>query len=315
MRYLLLVYLLLFLFQALAGPCEDMAFSSDQRPIEPIELRGGTTARADKIERQPTPLVHSKVSLEERIGYSFQNPSLKTQVLTRTFRKRDTKGTLKGERLEFLGDAVLNMLIWETLITRFPDLRKEEKISIHSQLISNKVLAKLAVFLHLHKYITIFFEPVSDSWPKQEQEKHRRKPEQERTHEQKRQILLASRLVKKPLSTKIRVKLLADVLESLVGAVHVDGGLIASKRLIEDFLNLIIKESLIVDGTVGENLLTAIHSPSPANKSILVRDPYKTNILGSLILQMAIIDVLLEYWPEKSPGELTQIKDFLLTSV
>ena len=53
---------------------------------------------------------------EARLGYSFRDPALLQQALTHT-----SADTTHMERLEFLGDAVLGLVIAEELYRRFPD--------------------------------------------------------------------------------------------------------------------------------------------------------------------------------------------------
>ena len=59
--------------------------------------------------------------LQDEIGYTFDDPGLLQRALT-----HKSVGAANNERLEFLGDAILNFLIAEELYRRFPSAREGE---------------------------------------------------------------------------------------------------------------------------------------------------------------------------------------------
>lgn len=76
--------------------------------------------------------------LHKSIGYQFNDESLLKQALThRSARK------LHNERLEFLGDAVLGMIIAETLFQKFPDAQEGSLTRMRSSLVKGETLAEI----------------------------------------------------------------------------------------------------------------------------------------------------------------------------
>ena len=81
-------------------------------------------------------------SCEERIGYRFQNPDLLRQALTHSSSASSRLDC--NERLEFLGDAVLGMVICRYLYERFPDHREGQLTQQKSSLVSRTTCARVA---------------------------------------------------------------------------------------------------------------------------------------------------------------------------
>lgn len=88
--------------------------------------------------------------LESILGYQFANVALLDQALTH----RSCSAT-HNERLEFLGDSLLNMLVSDYLFRRFPDLDEGELSRIRASLVSGKSLAKLAGELGLGNFLRL----------------------------------------------------------------------------------------------------------------------------------------------------------------
>ena len=134
--------------------------------------------------------ISSRLSLcEERIGYCFQDPTLLRAALTHASGAQHRLAS--NERLEFLGDAILGFVVCEMLFEQFPDFLEGQLTRIKSVVVSRQTCAKLSQNLDL--------EPLL--------------------------------IVGKGISTDQPVprSLLADVFESLVAAIHLDGGNEAAK--------------------------------------------------------------------------------------
>src|SRR5919205_2477856 len=83
-------------------------------------------------------------SLRERLGYTFRNPQHLAQALThRSF------GTPHNERLEFLGDALLNCAVATLLYDRFPDLPEGDLSRLRAALVNQASLSRIALDLGL----------------------------------------------------------------------------------------------------------------------------------------------------------------------
>ncbi|MCX7761194.1 MAG: ribonuclease III [Hydrogenothermaceae bacterium] len=95
-------------------------------------------------------------SLEYKLGYTFKNKNLLLASIThRSFVAEYSKKIPDYEVLEFLGDAVLSLIVSEILIKEFPRAREGELSQIRSAVISEAYLSKLAKDLNLHDYILI----------------------------------------------------------------------------------------------------------------------------------------------------------------
>lgn len=129
-------------------------------------------------------------ALALRLGVEFRNASLLTQALThRSF------GTPHNERLEFLGDAMLNLVIANLTFEKFPAMPEGELSRLRANLVNQSVLAEIASALGIGS---------------------------------------ALRLGEGELKTggASRPSILADAVESLIGAVFVDGGFEAATALV-----------------------------------------------------------------------------------
>lgn len=94
-------------------------------------------------------------SLERTIGIKFQNPKLLTEALTHRsyLNEHPLKNLQSNERLEFLGDAVLELVVSHFLFEKFPHLPEGELTSLRSKLVCTKSLATLAQRLKLGDYL------------------------------------------------------------------------------------------------------------------------------------------------------------------
>ena len=83
----------------------------------------------------------------ETLGYQFQNESLLTEALTHASSAGDR--LLSNERMEFLGDAILGYVVCEHLFESFPDLLEGELTKIKSAVVSRRVCAEISRNLNL----------------------------------------------------------------------------------------------------------------------------------------------------------------------
>ncbi len=129
-------------------------------------------------------------SLAKRIGYSFRDNKLLTQALTH----RSFAGN-NNERLEFLGDGVLNFIIAHQLFLRFPKLPEGDLSRLRAQLVKESSLAEIAAQLQIGDVLKLGEgELKSAGW---------RRP-----------------------------SILADAVEAIVGAVFLDGGFAEAEKLV-----------------------------------------------------------------------------------
>lgn len=92
--------------------------------------------------------------LEERIGYKFRNPLLLAEALTHPSVSHETKRKhFDNQRLEFLGDAVLQLVITEQLYGHFQDKPEGDLTKLRSRLVSRETLKTYAAAIDLGIYL------------------------------------------------------------------------------------------------------------------------------------------------------------------
>jgi ribonuclease-3 len=134
--------------------------------------------------------------IEEALGYSFRNPSLLVEAMTHSSYANEQHTALTdNERLEFLGDAVLDLAISQYLLMHFPDSTEGELTRIRAEVVAMPSLARLAERLDLGSGLLL--------GRGEERSGGRSKP-----------------------------NLLADTLEALFGAIFIDGGYEAARSVI-----------------------------------------------------------------------------------
>ncbi|MBW8369827.1 MAG: ribonuclease III [Thiobacillus sp.] len=136
--------------------------------------------------------------LQQALGYTFSRPDLLTQALTHR-----SYGATNNERLEFLGDSVLNCSVARALYDAFPDLPEGSLSRLRANLVRQETLAEIAATLQL-----------GDSLRLGEGE-------------------LKSGGFRRP-------SILADALESLFGAVFLDAGFDAAQRVVRGLFDPLV---------------------------------------------------------------------------
>lgn len=87
----------------------------------------------------------SPAELARRLGFQFANPSLLSRALThRSFINENTNATEDNERLEFLGDAVLDFVVGAWVYNRCPEMAEGDLTRLRSALVRNEQLAEFA---------------------------------------------------------------------------------------------------------------------------------------------------------------------------
>ncbi len=89
------------------------------------------------------------------LGYEFKNPALLKQACTHPSYKHIDRSALDYERMEFLGDAILNAVMAALLYKKYPDFTEGQLSILHASLINKKILAKIAANLNLGEALII----------------------------------------------------------------------------------------------------------------------------------------------------------------
>lgn len=93
--------------------------------------------------------------LEAKLSYTFNNQNLIVQALTHPSSHNNAKNNLAYERLEYYGDAIVQLSITEALMSMFPSANEGELTRWRSRVVSRENLASLALLLGLNEQVKI----------------------------------------------------------------------------------------------------------------------------------------------------------------
>ena len=143
------------------------------------------------------PLPQQFEALELRLGYRFRDRGLLEHALTHKSKAHEdpSGGVLDNESLEFLGDAVLGLVIADALCRTFPQSSEGQKSKVKASMVSTTALAELAERLQLGEHMILGRG-------------------EEKTGGRRKQALLA------------------DTCEALIAAIYLDGGLEPARQFI-----------------------------------------------------------------------------------
>lgn len=134
--------------------------------------------------------------LEAKLGYSFQNHQLLRHALTHSsYANEHKQGLTSNERLEFLGDSVLGMVVADHLYRAHPDMPEGELTRTRAALVCEDSLYEVARGLGLGDYLLLGKGEDAGGG-------------------------------------RCRPSILADAVESVLAAVYLDGGIAQARRLI-----------------------------------------------------------------------------------
>ncbi len=91
--------------------------------------------------------------VQERIGYDFKDESL--LILALTHASSNANGTLDNERMEFLGDAIVGVVVCEHLYRNYPQYSEGRLTKMKSAIVSRSALGRIARGLGLTDYIIV----------------------------------------------------------------------------------------------------------------------------------------------------------------
>ena len=138
--------------------------------------------------------------LQKRLAHEFQNPKLlELAFVHRSFVNENREVKESNERLEFLGDAVLELVTTEFLFEKFPEKPEGELTALRSALVKGETLAEISRELDFGKYLKLSKGEARSGG------------------------------ADKPY-------LLANVFEAVLGAVYLDGGFAKAKAIVTEFL-------------------------------------------------------------------------------
>ncbi len=167
-------------------------------PLRPINEFIASLVRGGRKAVRPR---DSLAAIQTIIGYRFRSAPLLRQALTHksSIPSEDSLGLLSNERLEFLGDAVLNCLVTEHLYQAYPDRHEGHLSKIKSLIVSGKILGEIARSFDIGSHVVF---GVSE----------------EKT------------------GGRDRLSTLSNTFEALLGAIFLDGGYKAAGKFLKKFL-------------------------------------------------------------------------------
>ena len=140
--------------------------------------------------------------LESRLGIKFKNRATFLQALTHRSAATES-GVRSNERLEFLGDAVVGLVIGELLFEKFPGYTEGDLAKSKSYIVSETALADAAQALGLHDFVRLSAGEAATGGRR-------------------------------------RRSILADAFEALIAAIYLDSGIRSARRVLRETLQVAI---------------------------------------------------------------------------
>ena len=137
--------------------------------------------------------------LQDRLGYRFDKPELLLHALTHR-----SHGKRNNERLEFLGDSVLNCVVAEILFEKYTDLDEGDLSRVRANLVKQQALYEIAQTLSLSDYLRLGEGELKSGGFR-------------------------------------RPSILADTLEAIVAAIFIDGGFMQARSVLRKLYSQILE--------------------------------------------------------------------------
>lgn len=198
--------------------------------------------------------------LQNKIGYHFKNPALLNEALTHSSYANEHKSQhiRYNERLEFLGDAVLSIVVSDYIFKNCPELPEGELTKLRASLVCEKSLYEFAKKIDLGKYLILSKGERNNGGAE-------------------------------------RPSILSDAFEALIAAIYIDGGIAPVSKHILNFVIPAIKNSKkkkindykttlqeIIQKNPGEKLEYVLvkESGPDHNKHFVVEVHLNSNVIG-----------------------------------
>jgi ribonuclease-3 len=176
-----------------------------------LDFRMGDSMAMEGQYDAATPLPALVAGCEERVAYVFSDKSLLQAALTHASGAEHRLAS--NERLEFLGDAILGAVVCELLYRQFPQYLEGELTRVKSVVVSRQTCAKISEALGMQEF-----------------------------------LILGKGMATHP---SVPSSVLADVFESLVAAIYLDGGTQAAREFLERYI--LPEIELAAGGVLGNN--------------------------------------------------------------
>ena len=138
------------------------------------------------------------MSLEQRLGHTFSEPRLLKLALTHRSVSAEDPARQDNERLEFLGDAVLQLVVTDLLYTAYPNLPEGQLAKVRAAVVSRPTLAAIARSIGIGEFVELASG-------------------EDRT------------------GGRDKDSILADAMEAILGAIYLDAGLESARVVVHTF--------------------------------------------------------------------------------
>ncbi|MCD5384688.1 MAG: ribonuclease III [Candidatus Pacebacteria bacterium] len=167
---------------------------------------------------------------EDKVGVTFKDKDLLQLAFThRSFVNENRQFNAHNERLEFLGDAVLELVVTEYLFEQFPDKAEGELTAVRAALVNTQSISKAAKELDMNDYLLLSKGEEKDTG-------------------------------------RARQYILANTFEAFIGALHLDQGYAAAQKFIANAL--FSKVQAIVDDKLWQDAKSKLQEEAQEHMSI-----------------------------------------------
>ena len=222
-----------------------------------------------KINRR----ISSNIELfEQKINYEFKNKEYILEALTHSSYSNENKNYPFNERLEFLGDSVLSIVISDYLFKKETKLPEGELTKIRANIVCEESLSEVSKNIHLGKY-----------------------------------MLLGKG--EEATGGRERISILADALEAVIAAIYLDGGIKCAREFILTNMEKIINDS--IKGKIFRDYKTCLQEVLQSNgenniwyKLIEEKGPEHNK---GFVMEVGINDTVLGIGEGKSKKDAEQV--------
>ena len=183
------------------------------------------------IDTKDTKANDSLTQIERALGYGFRDRALLEEALTHRTFVNEAGGGKDNQRLEFFGDSVLDFLLSDLLLVRFPTSREGELTRIRAALVDEGSLARIASGLDLGSSLRLG------------------RGEEKGGGREKRSLL-------------------ADAFEALLAALYLDGGIEEARRVVQEQFAPLLETG---DGLAGRDFKTSLQERARLERGQLPR--------------------------------------------
>ena len=183
----------------------------------------------------------TREKLESVFGFKIKDIGIYETAFTHKSALHDYECLESNERLEFLGDSVLNFIVTKFLMDKYTSVQEGFLTRVRTKLVSGKCLSRIANHFELSEFILMDSKAMSQKW-------------------------------------NMNDRILEDVFEALIGALYLDSGMIAAKNFLLSILNnntLINFDDILLDTNYKDILMRYTQNkriPFPVYKILSSKD-------------------------------------------